>query len=106
MPQSSNDAGRGMFHGMVHDMFVYQSGIRRVQGTKNEALFHGIGPARPTTDLRELSTKFSAFGFHLLEFCESESERASLSGKTVKVKVKGLSQANVSIWVLYSLGVC
>ena len=47
-----------------------------------------------------------AFGFHLLEFCESESERASLSGKTVKVKVKGLSQANVSIWVLYSLGVC
>ena len=62
--------------------------------------------ARGTKPWTTLVSSFAAFGFHLLEFCESESERASLSGKTVKVKVKGLSQANVSIWVLYSLGVC
>ena len=65
-----------------------------------------LSPQTSRVLARRVFSVFSAFGFHLLEFCESESERASLSGKTVKVKVKGLSQANVSIWVLYSLGVC
>jgi hypothetical protein len=44
------------FHEMFHDIFVYESGLRRVQGTKNEIL----SPQRPTkgleTQIRSRST--------------------------------------------------